>query len=86
MAYLRQRAKSVWRRSILFKAQRVNLQSKFISLTLSVLTNIAGEHEAQLLNCLKTTGLELGLLVNFGSCHKAEIIRIANTNFHVFRG
>ena len=50
------------------------------------MTNIVDEHEAQLLNCLKTTGLELGLLVNFGSCPKTEIIRIANTNFHVFRG
>ena len=50
------------------------------------MTNITDEHEAQLLNCLKTTGLELGLLVNFGSCHKTEIIRIVNTNFHVFRG
>ena len=50
------------------------------------MTNIVDEHEAQLLNCLKATGLELGLLVNFGSCPKTEIIRIANTNFHVFCG
>ena len=50
------------------------------------MTNIADKHEAQLLNCLKTTGLEWGLSVNFGSCPKTEIIRIANTNFHVFRG
>lgn len=33
----------------------------------------------------KTTGLELGLLVNFGSHPKAEIVRIANTNFRDFR-
>ena len=50
------------------------------------MTNITDEHEAQLLNCLKTTGLELGLSVNFGSHLKTEIIRITNTNFYVFRG
>ena len=47
---------------------------------------IAFEHEAQLLNCLKATGLELELSVNFGSRLKTEIIRITNTNFYVFRG
>ena len=39
----------------------------------------------QLLNDLKATGLELGLLVNLGSHPKTEIIRIANTNFRDFR-
>ena len=46
---------------------------------------LASEHKAQLLNYLKATGLELGLLVNFGSHPKTEIIRIANTNFRDFR-
>ena len=27
---------------------------------------LAGEHEAQLINCLKATGIKAGLLVNFG--------------------
>ncbi|MDF7805905.1 GxxExxY protein [Pontiellaceae bacterium B12219] len=42
---------------------------------------VAPEHKAQLINYLKATGLKLGLLVNFGSHPKAEIVRIANTNF-----
>lgn len=36
---------------------------------------IAPEHEAQLLNYLKATGMKLGLLVNFGSYPKAIIKR-----------
>ena len=45
---------------------------------------LASEHKAQLLNYLKATGLELGLLVNFGSYPKVEIIRMANSNFRDF--
>ena len=45
---------------------------------------IASEHKAQLLNYLKATGLELGLLVNFGAYPKVEIVRIANSNFRDF--
>jgi GxxExxY protein len=36
---------------------------------------IAPEHEAQLLNYLKATGMKLGLLVNFGSYPNAEVER-----------
>lgn len=36
---------------------------------------IAPEHEAQILNYLKATGLSLGLLVNFGAYPKAEVKR-----------
>ena len=39
---------------------------------------IAGEHEAQLLNYLKATHIEVGLLLNFGP--KAEFKRKAFTN------
>ena len=37
---------------------------------------IAKEHQAQVLNYLKATGLKLGLIVNFGAYPKVEIKRI----------
>jgi len=37
------------------------------------------------LNYLKATGLELGLLVNFGSHPKVEIIRMVKSHFRDFR-
>lgn len=55
-----------------------------IIVELKAVKEIAPEHKAQLFNYLKATGLELGLLVNFGSYPKTEIIRIANTRFRVF--
>lgn len=56
-----------------------------IIVEIKAVKELAPEHKAQLLNYLKATGLELGLLVNFGSYPKIEIIRIANTNFRDFR-
>ncbi|MDF1583320.1 MAG: GxxExxY protein [Methyloprofundus sp.] len=56
-----------------------------IIVEIKAVKELAPEHKAQLLNYLKATGLELGLLVNFGSHPKTEIIRIANTNFRDFR-
>jgi len=38
-----------------------------IILELKALSALASEHSAQVLNYLKATGLELGLLINFGS-------------------
>lgn len=55
-----------------------------IIVELKSVKEIASEHKAQLLNYLKATGLELGLLVNFGAYPKVEIIRIANSNFRDF--
>ncbi len=52
-----------------------------IIVELKAVKELAPEHKAQLLNYLKTSGLELGLLVNFGSHPKADIIRMANTHF-----
>ena len=48
-----------------------------IIIELKAVKSIAPEHEAQLLNYLKATGVKLGLLVNFGSHPKAIIKRFA---------
>ncbi len=47
-----------------------------IIVELKVAKEISTEHEAQVFNYLKTTGLKLGLLINFGHYPKAEIKRI----------
>ena len=47
-----------------------------ILLELKAVRDIAPEHRAQVINYLRATGLELGLLVNFGSAPKARIERI----------
>jgi GxxExxY protein len=44
-------------------------------LELKAVSRLGGEHEAQLLNYLKATGLSLGLLLNFGR-PKLEIKRM----------
>ena len=46
-----------------------------IIVELKAVKAIAPEHEAQLLNYLKATGMRLGLLVNFGSYPNAEVER-----------
>ena len=46
-----------------------------IIVELKAVKAIAPEHEAQILNYLKATGMKLGLLVNFGSYPNAEIER-----------
>nr|WP_321399703.1 GxxExxY protein [uncultured Desulfobacter sp.] len=48
-----------------------------IILELKAVKDIASEHKAQVLNYLKATNLELGLLINFGSHPKAQIERFA---------
>jgi len=47
-----------------------------IIIELKAVTNINNHHKAQLMNYLTATGFKLGLLVNFNSYPKAEIIRI----------
>lgn len=49
-----------------------------IIMELKAASNLASEHEAQLLNYLKVTNFKLGLLVNFGHYPKVEIKRIRN--------
>ena len=56
-----------------------------IIVEIKAVKEVLPEHKAQLLNYLKATGLELGLLVNFGSYPKVGIVRMANTNFRDFR-
>ena len=45
-----------------------------VILELKALAGLTGEHEAQLLNYLKATGLRIGLLLNFGT-RKVQIKR-----------
>lgn len=47
-----------------------------IIIELKALSTTTGEHKAQVLNYLKATGMNLGLLVNFGCHPKATIERI----------
>ena len=47
-----------------------------IIVELKALTQILGEHRAQVLNYLKATGNRLGLLVNFGCHPKATVERL----------
>jgi len=48
-----------------------------IIVELKAVKEIAPEHKAQVLNYLKTAGMKLGLLVNFGSYPKATVNRLA---------
>ncbi|MFP3090613.1 GxxExxY protein [Treponema sp. TIM-1] len=47
-----------------------------IIVEIKAVTRLSNEHKAQILNYLAVTGLKLGLLINFCSHPKAEIIRI----------
>ena len=47
-----------------------------IIIELKAVSKINDQHKAQLLNYLAATGYKLGLLVNFGSYPKSEIIRL----------
>ena len=46
-----------------------------IVVELKATKEIAPEHQAQILNYLKATGMRLGLLVNFGGTTKATVTR-----------
>ncbi len=48
-----------------------------IIIELKAVKEILPEHKAQLINYLKSTGMKLGLLVNFGDYPKASITRLA---------
>lgn len=46
-----------------------------IILEIKAVSNLSSEHEAQILNYLNATGLNLGLLINFGHYPKIEYKR-----------
>ena len=48
-----------------------------IIIELKAVKEFSPEHDAQILNYLRGTGMKLGLLVNFGSYPKATIKRFA---------
>jgi GxxExxY protein len=50
-----------------------------IIIEIKAVSDFSDQHRAQLINYLHATGLELGLLVNFGYYPKLEYERIANT-------
>jgi GxxExxY protein len=47
-----------------------------IIIELKAVTKITNQHKAQLMNYMTASGYKLGLLVNFNSFPKAEIIRL----------
>lgn len=51
-----------------------------IIIELKAVKHLTDEHRAQVLNYLKVTGLQLGLLVNFGSYSRLEWERIVLTH------
>ena len=55
---------------MLFKNDKIIIEIKAVS-------KLAKEHEAQLLNYLKITGIKVGFLVNFGHFPGVEIKRLA---------
>ena len=50
-----------------------------IVVELKAVKQLTPEHEAQLLNYLKTTGKKVGYLINFGSANKLEWKRMVKT-------
>jgi GxxExxY protein len=61
---------------------RSALASSLNIIELKAVSALTDEHRAQLLNYLHATGLELGLLVNFGHYPGLEYERIAKNAAH----
>ena len=59
------------------KARRSSICYGQISLELKAVKAVAPEQQAQMLDYLKSTGLRLGLILNFGDHPKAQIERFA---------
>lgn len=54
-----------------------------IIVELKAMKGLGDEHRAQLLNYLKVTGMELGLLINFGAFPRVQIVRMANQRLKI---
>ncbi len=54
-----------------------------IILEIKAVTKLLDEHRAQIINYVKATGLQLGILVNFGHYPKIEIERFVNLPDHL---
>ncbi|MEI8245089.1 MAG: GxxExxY protein [Lentisphaerota bacterium] len=70
--------------NLIYKGERLQQMYKTdlicydkIILELKAVKEIVPEHKAQLINYLKSTGMKLGLLINFGDYPKASIARLA---------
>ena len=70
--------------NLIYKGERLQQMYKTdlvcydkIILELKAVNEILPEHKAQVINYLKSTGMKLGLLVNFGDYPKASITRLA---------
>ena len=70
--------------NLIYKGERLQQMYKTdlvcynkIILELKAVKEIVPEHKAQLINYLKSTGMKLGLLINFGDYPKASITRLA---------
>jgi len=51
-----------------------------IILELKAVPNLTDEHRAQIINYLQATGMQLGLLINFGHYPKIQIERFLNSD------
>jgi GxxExxY protein len=49
-----------------------------IILEIKAISKVSSDHRAQVMNCLRATGFQLGLLANFGHYPLLEWVRIAN--------
>ena len=54
-----------------------------IIVEIKAVKEIGNEHQAQVINYLKATYMELGLLVNFGSYPKAQVKRLINIDENI---
>lgn len=72
--YEAQKSLSIYYKGALLKKEYVAdlVCYEQIVVELKALDRLAGKEEAQILNYLKATGLQVGLLVNFGSPGKLE--------------